>query len=203
MLHQRLRERAGFTIVELLIVIVVIAVLASITVTAFNGIQQRARNTQRAAAADAYVKMVRLYITQNGAYPFSANSCLGDTNPDTNSDGVGDCGTNGDTTQSNTLVTELKKVASSLPPVDFPAIQDGANKITGIRYNWSNSRTVDGKTRPLMILYYLEGNAQDCGRSDVSQDIGSGTTWKTGAKYTYTTAYKTSCYVSIGAPEEL
>jgi prepilin-type N-terminal cleavage/methylation domain-containing protein len=37
----------GFTIVELLIVIVVIAILAAITIVAFNGVQQRARDSQR------------------------------------------------------------------------------------------------------------------------------------------------------------
>ena len=36
-------RRSGFTIVELLIVIVVIAILAAITIVAFNGIQERAR----------------------------------------------------------------------------------------------------------------------------------------------------------------
>ena len=37
------RNHTGFTIVELLIVIVVIAILAAITIVAFNGIQDRAR----------------------------------------------------------------------------------------------------------------------------------------------------------------
>jgi prepilin-type N-terminal cleavage/methylation domain-containing protein len=38
-------NKKGFTIVELLVVIVVIAILATISVTAYNGIQNRANNT--------------------------------------------------------------------------------------------------------------------------------------------------------------
>lgn len=41
------KKQAGFTIVELLIVIVVIAILAVITIVAYNGIQTRARDTLR------------------------------------------------------------------------------------------------------------------------------------------------------------
>lgn len=37
---------SGFTIVELLIVIIVIAILATISVVAYNGVQQRAKFTQ-------------------------------------------------------------------------------------------------------------------------------------------------------------
>ena len=36
-------RKAGFTIVELLIVIVIIGILAAITIVAYNGIQQRAQ----------------------------------------------------------------------------------------------------------------------------------------------------------------
>jgi prepilin-type N-terminal cleavage/methylation domain-containing protein len=36
-------NRSGFTIVELLIVVVVIAILAAITIVSYNGIQQRAK----------------------------------------------------------------------------------------------------------------------------------------------------------------
>lgn len=38
-------KNAGFTIVELLIVIVVIGILAAITIVSFNGVQNRAKDT--------------------------------------------------------------------------------------------------------------------------------------------------------------
>lgn len=50
----------GFTIVELLIVIVVIAILAAITVVAYNGIQQRANNARRDTDLTSYMKAMRL-----------------------------------------------------------------------------------------------------------------------------------------------
>ncbi len=67
----------GFTIVELLIVIVVIAILAAITIVAYNGIQSRARDTQRASDISVLLKGLENYRTINGAYP-TATPTAGD-----------------------------------------------------------------------------------------------------------------------------
>jgi prepilin-type N-terminal cleavage/methylation domain-containing protein len=63
------KKQGGFTIVELLIVIVVIAILAAITTVAYNGIQRRARDTQRVQDMRSIVKALELYKTTHGVYP--------------------------------------------------------------------------------------------------------------------------------------
>lgn len=73
------RNARGFTIVELLIVIVIIAILAAITIVAYNGIQQRARNTQTISAVDAWITALKLYHAENGEYPRAYDSCLGES----------------------------------------------------------------------------------------------------------------------------
>lgn len=66
----------GFTIVELLIVIVVIAILAAISVVAYNGIQNRAKNSQTVSAVKAYYSALSLYLIDNSSLPTN-HSCLG------------------------------------------------------------------------------------------------------------------------------
>lgn len=60
---------SGFTIVELLIVVIIIAILASVTVVAFNGVQARARDAQRDTAVSAIRKGLELYKIDTGGYP--------------------------------------------------------------------------------------------------------------------------------------
>jgi type IV pilus assembly protein PilA len=62
-------KEQGFTIVELLIVIVVIGILAALVVTTFTGIQQKARNTERDTDIKAIHGQVEAYYAQNGRYP--------------------------------------------------------------------------------------------------------------------------------------
>jgi len=67
----------GFTIVELLIVIVVIAILAAITIVAYNGIQARAHTTAQKTTAENLAKKMEAYNAVNNAYPtFSAAGAI-------------------------------------------------------------------------------------------------------------------------------
>ena len=62
------KER-GFTIVELLIVIVVIAILAAISIVAYSGIQNRAKASSGQQLASTVEKKAQSYYTVNNAYP--------------------------------------------------------------------------------------------------------------------------------------
>lgn len=67
------KTKSGFTIVELLIVIVVIGILAAITIVAYNGIQQRARASATSAALNQTAKKLAIAMNDGTltAYPAS------------------------------------------------------------------------------------------------------------------------------------
>ena len=73
------QKQIGFTIVELLIVIVVIAILAAITVVSYNGIQTRANNTMAVREVAQWTKIFETYKAQEGSYPVMNDGgyCLG------------------------------------------------------------------------------------------------------------------------------
>lgn len=66
-------KQKGFTIVELLIVIVVIGILAALVITTFTGIQKKARDTERTTDIKAMHGQVEAYYAQNGNYPTLAH----------------------------------------------------------------------------------------------------------------------------------
>ncbi|HSX45000.1 MAG TPA: prepilin-type N-terminal cleavage/methylation domain-containing protein [Candidatus Saccharimonadales bacterium] len=67
------RKQRGFTIVELLIVIIVIGILATLVLVTFTGVQQKARNTQRQTDIKAVASHLEAYNANNAEYPTLAN----------------------------------------------------------------------------------------------------------------------------------
>lgn len=66
---KNVRKEGGFTIVELLIVIVIIAILATITIVAYNGITNRAKLDKAIATARNVVGKAEAYNAELGSYP--------------------------------------------------------------------------------------------------------------------------------------
>lgn len=70
----RVKSGRGFTIVELLIVIVVIAILAAITIVAYNGVQSRARDNIRKSDLAAITKLVEVRALEYSTY-ITSDTC--------------------------------------------------------------------------------------------------------------------------------
>lgn len=78
---KELQEQKGFTIVELLIVIVVIGILAAIVIVAFNGVQNQAKGTQYKTDAASITKVAEAYNADEttSGYPTTAAAVHGVT----------------------------------------------------------------------------------------------------------------------------
>lgn len=61
--------KSGFTIVELLIVIIVIGILAAITIVSYSGITARANTTKAAANASSAQKIIETFNADCSRYP--------------------------------------------------------------------------------------------------------------------------------------
>ena len=62
-------KNQGFTLVELLIVIVIIAILTVVSLVAYNGLQNQAKTSAAKSTVDSVAKKAELYNTEEGKYP--------------------------------------------------------------------------------------------------------------------------------------
>ncbi len=76
-----INKQRGFTIIELLIVIIIIGILATLVITTFSGIQRNARNRAREADINSIHSQLEFYYGQNGRYPTLAQ--MNDRTPET------------------------------------------------------------------------------------------------------------------------
>lgn len=65
----------GFTVIEMIVVVITIAILATITVVAFNGAQKRARDSQVQAELANAQKQIQLFRGTNASFPTAINAC--------------------------------------------------------------------------------------------------------------------------------
>lgn len=160
------KKSRGFTIVELLIVIVVIAILAAITVVAFNGVQVRAENSKTLAAVDQYSKALQLYKTNTGDYPLAGAGfqfgCIAESGTCAMVGGTAgsDCASIGASGISATLNTAIKTVIGSIPAPSEQTMQCENKIVKGAIYiMYGNYFGPDNRNG--YILYYLKGD-QPC-----------------------------------------
>ncbi len=73
--YKRGVSHRGFTIIDLLIVIIVIGILATVAIVSYNGIQQQAQNVRRLDDIDKVASSLELYAkNNNGQYPATTNN---------------------------------------------------------------------------------------------------------------------------------
>ena len=68
--HKIPSSQRGFTIVELLVVVVVVAILAAITIVSYNGIAARASDSARQSDTNGIAKILEIRHIETGQYGF-------------------------------------------------------------------------------------------------------------------------------------
>ena len=143
-INLRKREQ-GFTIVELLIVIVVIGILAALVIVQFTNIQARARDTERKSDMRAIQSKLAEFYAINNRYP----TALSDTELKLQADSCKAPGGTG-TCASPDYTYKALLTATSIPADSYAA---------------SNSQTADGTATDAgkYILYVNTMEAQSGG----------------------------------------
>jgi prepilin-type N-terminal cleavage/methylation domain-containing protein len=119
----RKKALSGFTIVELIIVVVVIGILAAITIVSYNGIQQRARDLNLKSEMNTLQEHVEIYRTRYGNYPITTN------NPKANWRAA-DAQTDDNCTNGSSQDDWIPDVDATLPQSN-PSLHTGVDTIKG------------------------------------------------------------------------
>ena len=176
----------GFTIVELLIVIVIIAILAAITLVSYNGITRRANNAAIVSAAQQTYKLIESYIAINGVYPKATDGYW--------------CAVSSSAGCYSTPVLAPSMASVGALPQSVPP---SGSLRSGIVYRYISGHTYEGKPAPAAMGYWLKGTNQQCGMSGV-MNSWSGASKASTSGYTVgadTGGDVTLCGITIEGPE--
>jgi len=202
--------KKGFTIVELLIVIVVIGVLAAVSVAAFGEVQQRARNSARISSARAWQSIITQYYEANDSQlpATSARMCLGygylrDLDANMTDE---DCGRYYLLSHPNdTWMNAFRTIANPLPayPNDkMVNANDSSIWNSGIVFSSTDTYDVANENRANYpyLTYWLYGFNKDCVLRPVLRNAaGGGLVAVPSATYSYTGSASqiTECRIGV------
>lgn len=180
---QRNSKEVGFTIVELLIVIIVIAVLAAISIVAYNGIQERSQSTKIISQANAYIKGLKLWEADLGRP--GTSSCIAPPSYET-------CPNAMHWTTSVPNDTAFNAKLSEYSGVSTPQLgKYGDDNPKGLMWYHANYYGLNRS-----VLHYWVGVNSDCGLPNVLSPPYA-TFTLTGAKYTERTSNATLCMIEV------
>lgn len=154
----------GFTLIELIVVIAIIALLASIVLVSISDVQIKGRNAGVIEQVSEYQKAVALYVaSNNGNYPN-----VGDTDPHCVG-ASGSCVFVGDSIATDNTLDALEEFISGLPFVTTLTLT-GVGTYSGLIYqcNDANCRTAN--------FYWPEINVSSCTKGTTYLDEDDGTT---------------------------
>ncbi len=154
----------GFTIVELLIVIVVIGILAAIVVVAFNGITDNARDANRITKIKEISKAIERYYIANGYYPQIIDARGVESSCGSATENWGHCDRN-------------KSLADAIAPymkIDPTSLSQTAPDAIGSDvYHYNATPNNSWQTYGLMIYLKGSGGQNDGGYYSDAYEIGS------------------------------
>lgn len=171
-----MKLKNGFTIVELIVVIVVIAILVSVTVVAYNGVQNSAYESKAVSIVKTYETALKIYRTRYGQFPEYAGMgggwvCLGRASDYPARDGfaAGECEKYGSNSVrvDNNFANELDKVLDKPVSGELPVVQYSGGRARGVMF------LNDEPHNDSSIDYYAKGS-QGCPRGE--KEITNGNT---------------------------
>lgn len=174
MKHRQGLYHRGFTLIEIIVVVVVIGILAAISFVVYTGVQDRAKNTQLLSVFDAYDKALKIYYSNTGTYPESPDTivtCVGGGYTATADFGEGECKKSAGVVTATVRPVFDNAIASVLgeekPAVNPATSYSGPDPATGSSVLVRGLLYNGGQNLPgsyVAVMYYYMRGTHTCGR---------------------------------------
>lgn len=164
-------KNKAFTVIELLVVIIVLGILATITVVYYQGTREAAYNSQITSGVRSYYDAIKAYKLAKGAYPSTqrevdgyniAMTCLGKGYEGGTCGSITSVQVYEDALFNSQMKAFLKTTTNPISDANLPV---PGESYVGAAYGideTSNSSTDYGR----VIEYAVYGNNADCGIAD-------------------------------------